>query len=93
MSVEVFVLGGNTCTSGMDGSTITLWIKDVAGSYVMNLGFPGGGWTVLATSNLGFPDLSVGGAGFCEAVWRWDGTMYQHHGDRETEPGGCDAIG
>ena len=27
--VEVFVLGGNTCTSGMDGSTITLWIKDV----------------------------------------------------------------
>jgi hypothetical protein len=91
--VEVFVLGGNSCMSGMDGSTITLWIKDAAGNYAMNLGFPGGGWTVLETSNLGFPDLSIGGAGFCEAVWRWDGTTYQHHGNRETEPGGCDGIG
>ena len=91
--VEVFVLGGNSCTSGMDGSTITLWIKDAAGNYAMNLGFPGGGWTVLGTSNLGFPHLSIGGAGFCEAVWRWDGTTYQHHGNRETEPGGCDGIG
>ena len=91
--VEVFVLGGNTCTSGMDGSTITLWIKDAEGTYAMNLGFPGGGWTVLETSNMGYPDLSIGGAGFCEAVWRWDGTMYQQHGNRETEPGGCDGIG
>lgn len=91
--VEVFVLGGNTCTSGMDGSTITLWIKDAAGNYAMNLGFPGGGWTVMETSNMGYPDLAIGGAGFCEAVWRWDGTSYRQHGTRETEPGGCAAIG
>jgi hypothetical protein len=91
--VEVFVLGGNTCTSGMDGSTITLWIKNGDGSYAMNLGFPAGGWTVLETANMGYPDLSIGGAGFCEAVWRWDGTSYQQHGTRETAPGGCDGIG
>ena len=91
--VEVFVLGGNTCTSGMDGSTITLWIKNADGSYAMNLGFPAGRWTVLETSNMGYPDLAIGGAGFCEAVWRWDGTSYQQHGTRETEPGGCDGIG
>ena len=53
----------------------------------MNLGFPGGGWTVLESSNLGYPDLAIGGPRFCEAVWRWDGTRYQHHGNRETEPG------
>ena len=91
--VEVFVLGGNSCTSGMDGSTITLWIKNAHGSYAMNLGFPAGGWTVLETSNMGYPDIAIGGAGFCEAVWRWDGTTYQHHGNREIEPGGCDGVG
>ena len=91
--VEVFVLGGNSCTSGMDGSTITLWIKNADGGYAMNLGFPGGGWTVLETVSMGYPDLAIGGAGFCEAVWRWDGTSYQQHGTRETEPGGCDGIG
>jgi len=48
---------------------------------------------VLETSNMGYPDLAIGGAGFCEAVWRWDGTSYQQHGTRETEPGGCDGIG
>jgi hypothetical protein len=72
---EAFVLGGNGCTSGMDGSN------------------PAGGWTKLETGNLGFPDLAIGGAGFCEAVYRWDGSMYQHHGNRETEPGGCDGVG
>ena len=91
--VEVFVLGGNTCTSGMDGSTITLWIRNADGSYAMNLGFPAGGWTVLETSNMGYPDLAIGGAGFCEAVWRWDGSSYQQHGTRETEAGGCEGIG
>ena len=91
--VEVFVLGGNTCTSGMDGSTITLWIKDADGGYAMNLGFPAGGWSVLESANMGYPDLALGGAGFCEAVWRWDGASYQQHGTRETEPGGCDGIG
>lgn len=77
----------------MDGSTITLWIKNADGSYAMNLDFPAGGWTVLETSNMGYPDIAIGGAGFCEAVWRWDGTTYQHHGNRETEPGGCDGVG
>jgi hypothetical protein len=90
---EAFVLGGNGCTSGMDGSNLTLFIQDAGGTWVTNLGFPAGGWTKLETGNLGFPDLAIGGAGFCEAVYRWDGSMYQHHGNRETEPGGCDGVG
>jgi hypothetical protein len=90
---EVFVLGGNSCTSGMDGSSLMLFIKNAEGAWVTNLGFPAGGWTRLEATNLEYPDLAIGGAGFCEAVYRWDGSMYQHHGNRETEPGGCDGIG
>jgi hypothetical protein len=90
---EVFVLGGNSCTSGMAGSSLSLFIKNAEGSWGMNLGFPAGGWTKLEAENLGYPDLSIGGPGFCEAVYRWDGSSYQHLEDRETEPGGCDGIG
>lgn len=91
--VEVFVLAGNSCTSGMAGSTIVLFIKDAEGRYGSHLGFPAGGWTKLETANAGFPDLAIGGPGFCEGVWRWDGTTYQHDHNQPTEPGGCDGIG
>ncbi|MGH7587305.1 MAG: hypothetical protein ACRELU_01810, partial [Gemmatimonadota bacterium] len=91
--VEVFVLAGNSCTSGMDGSSVSLFIKDAEGRYGSHLGFPAGGWTELETSNAGFPDLAIGGPGFCEAVYRWDGTTYQHDHNQPTEPGGCDGIG
>lgn len=90
---EVFVLGGNSCTSGGAGSNLILFIKDAEGSWVTNLGFPAGGWTKLETANLGYTDLAIGGMGFCEAVYRWDGSTYQHQGNRETEPGGCDGVG
>jgi hypothetical protein len=90
---EVFVLGGNSCTSGMAGSSISLFIEDSEGSYRAHLGFPAGGWRKLETSSQGFPDLAFGGPGFCESVWRWDGSTYQHHRNEATEPGGCDGIG
>lgn len=90
---EVFVLGGNTCTSGGDGSNLTLFVRNADGGWGMHLGFQAGGWTKLETGNLGYPDLSIGGMGFCEAVYRWDGSTYQHRGQRETEPGGCEGIG
>jgi hypothetical protein len=91
--VEVFVVAGNACTSGMTGSSITLFIQDAEGRYGPHLGFPAGGWTRLETANAGFPDLSIGGPGFCEAVYRWDGTTYQHDRNHPTEPGGCDGLG
>lgn len=91
--VEVFVLAGNTCTSGMDGSSVSLFIKDAEGSYGSHFGFPAGGWTTLEITNAGFPDIAIAGAGFCESVWRWDGTTYQHDHNRPTEPGGCDGVG
>jgi hypothetical protein len=91
--VEVFVIAGNTCTSGMAGSSITLFIQDAEGRYGPQLGFPAGGWTRVETANAGFPDLSIGGPGFCEADYRWDGTTYRHDRNHPTEPGGCDGLG
>ena len=90
--VEVFVLGGNSCTSGFTGSSLLLFVKDAEGRYASHLGFPAGGWTRLETGNAGFPDLAIGGPGFCEGVWRWDGATYQYDHDRETAPGGCESV-
>ncbi|MGH7564960.1 MAG: hypothetical protein ACREK5_11145 [Gemmatimonadota bacterium] len=87
------MLAGNTCRSGHDGSSLTLFIRDSEGRYAPHLGFSAGGWTRLETGNGEFSDLAIGGPDFCEAVYRWDGSTYQHHHNRETSPGGCDGIG
>ena len=88
--VEVLLRGGNTCTSGGDGSSLWLLTKTAQGSWQTHLGFPAGGYTLLAEKQQGFPDIRVGGMGWCEAVWRWDGTTYQHLKNVATQPGGCD---
>jgi hypothetical protein len=89
---EVFVNWGNTCTSGMAGQSVTLFVKDRTGQFVENLGFPGS-YEKLATQNKGFPDILIGGPGFCFAVWQWNGTKYEYKCSREEEPGGCSRKG
>lgn len=89
---EVMLRGGNTCTSGGDGSSIWLLTKSAQGAWVTHLGFPAGGYRVLPEKHLGFPDLQFGGMGFCEGVWRWDGQTYQHFKDVATQAGGCDRL-
>jgi hypothetical protein len=89
---EVFVSWGNTCTSGMAGQSVTLFVKDRNGHYVENLGFPGI-YEKLSTRNKGFPDLLIGGPGFCFAVWQWNGSTYEYKCSREEEPGGCSRKG
>lgn len=37
-----------------------------------------------------FPDVRIGGIGFCEAVWGWSGSEYEHIRNEPREPGGCD---
>ena len=73
---EIFILFGNSYTSGMTGSSIVVFIADKAGAYKMNLGFPGTLPDGLATANLGYNDLLVGGPGFEFPVWRWNGKEY-----------------
>ena len=76
---EVFVSFGNTYTSGNTGSSISLFIKDAAGIYTDNFGFPGTIPEALITANLGYPDLLIGGPGFEFPVWRWNGKMYKDY--------------
>jgi hypothetical protein len=88
---EVLVIFGNSCTSGMAGSSVALFIKDSArAGYSTNLGFPGASADPQPTSNLGYPDLLIGLPGFCFPVWRWDGKEYQYLENVPQGPGGCD---
>ena len=89
---EVILLGGNTCTSGGNGSSLWLLTKSADGAWQTHLGFTAGAYTLLAEKSQGFPDIRVGGMGWCEGVWRWDGKTYQHLKNVATQPGGCDHL-
>lgn len=86
---EVIVTAGNTCTSGITGSSVFLFVKGKAGRFEMNLGFPAADLEPLASKSLGFPDLLIGGRGFCHPVWRWNGRKYGYHCAREEKSGDC----
>jgi hypothetical protein len=75
---EIFIVFGNTFTSGNTGSSIVVFIADKNNVYKMNLGFPGLLPDALATSNLNYPDLLIGGPGMEFPVWRWNGKMYDY---------------
>jgi hypothetical protein len=87
---EVFVQLGNTCTSGMAGTSVWVFIRDSGGSYRRNLGFPGIIARVGPATSRGFADLLIGGPGFCFAVWQWDGREYAPARNEPQAPGGCD---
>lgn len=88
---EVLVVFGNSCTSGMAGSSVVLFIKDsAAAGYSTNLGFPGSSADPQSTGNLGYPDLLIGGPGFCFPLWRWNGREYDFLRNVPQSAGGCD---
>ena len=63
----------------MTGSSIVLFILDKNGVYKKNLNFPGMLPDALATSNLGYADLLIGGPGMEFPVWRWNGKDYDYY--------------
>ncbi len=73
---ELFLIFGNSYTSGNTGSNVLLFIKDKLGNYQSNFGFSGTTPYIMPTKNLGFPDLLIGGPGFEFPVWRWNGREY-----------------
>lgn len=72
---EIFVLYGNSYTSGATGSSVVLFIKNNTGQYQTNLGFPGIPQALAETKD-GYNDLLIGGPGFEFPLWRWDGKVY-----------------
>jgi hypothetical protein len=87
---EVLITYGNSCLSGMAGSSVAVFIRDKADRYQSQLGFPGVLAEVRPAKGGGYPDLLIGGPGFCFPVWRWNGAAYAHAGDEPQQPGGCD---
>lgn len=85
---EAFVRWGNTCTSGMAGSTLSLFIKGPTGEYQHELGFPAGGYRALTTGD-GYPDLEIGLPGFCFPVWSWSGATYEYACSLPQPGGSC----
>jgi hypothetical protein len=89
---EVLAIYGNTCTSGHAGSSALLFIRDANGRLQPNLGFPASSADPLPVMNQGYPDLLIGGPGFCFPVWRWDGKAYIGLRNDPQMPGGCDHL-
>jgi len=89
---EVLAIFGNSCTSGMAGSSALLLVRDADGKLQPNLGFPAASADPLPESNLGYPDLLIGGPGFCFPVWRWNGKEYIGLRNDPQMPGGCDHL-
>jgi hypothetical protein len=75
---EVFIVFGNTFTSGNTGSSVYLFVKNASGKYENQLGFPGMTPDALTTGNKGYPDLVIGGPGMEYPVWRWNGNSYAY---------------
>ena len=75
---EIFVSFGNSYTSGNTESSVSLFIKNAAGAYTLNLGFPGTVPDALTTSSQGYPDLLIGGPGMEYPVYRWNGKEYAY---------------
>jgi hypothetical protein len=90
---EVLVTYGNRCLSGMAGTSVALFMPNAAGRYERNLGFPGATADPMPEASHGYPDLRIGGPGFCFPVWRWNGRAYVFHRSEPQVPGGCDEAG
>jgi hypothetical protein len=73
---EIFIVFGNTYTSGMTGSSVDLYIRNAEGRYTNQFGFPGLVPDALEEKRFGYPDLVIGGPGLEYPVWRWDGRTY-----------------
>lgn len=75
---EVFIQVGSSCY-GAAGAQLSLLIKDKSGHWQSNFGFPAGGYKLLGTKNMSYPDIEIVGSGFCFPVWRWNGSEYVIH--------------
>lgn len=87
---EVFVRWGNYCLAGNTGTNSVLFVRDTSGQFREVLNVLGAA-AVLATRNMGFPDVKIAGPGFCFDVLRWNGTKYEYKCSRDERPGACAA--
>ncbi|MFT3909848.1 MAG: hypothetical protein QM737_10515 [Ferruginibacter sp.] len=73
---EIFIIFGNSYTSGSTGTNVLLFIKDKAGVYQFNFGFSGTTPDIIPIKTPAYPDLLIGGPGIEFPIWRWNGKEY-----------------
>ena len=73
---EVMTYIDGTCMGGMAGVRSALYVKDGSGVWRLNLSVAG--MTQVLKSKPGaYPDIEIGGPGFCFPVWGWTGQRYE----------------
>jgi hypothetical protein len=82
----VFVIAGNTCTSGGTGASLYLVAK-ADGRWHRYLGVPAIAYRVMPSSAHGWPEIGLLGRYPCLGVWQFDGTAYVHA--RNVDPRGA----
>jgi len=73
---EVLVMEGSAMCFGMTGASYAIVSKQGDDSWKLITGGIGLIETLESTGKDGWPDLQIGGPGFCFPVHRWNGTEY-----------------
>ena len=90
---QLWVSGGDTCTSGATGNSIWVFVRDEGGHLRANLGVPAAEARTISEQSAGVHDLRLSGAGYCDSQWRWNGKEFAHLKNIATQPSGCDKAG
>lgn len=75
---EAIVTESGAFCYGAAGFGFTLLTSSASGEWTRLYASPGLA-TVMATSATGWPDIEIGGPGFCFPILRWTGTAYAIH--------------
>jgi hypothetical protein len=76
---DALVVDGSTFCYGMTGAGYVLLTRDAAGKWRVLDGGPGMVDFLKTRGVGGWPDMQIGGPGFCFPVLRWDGKVYKPH--------------
>ncbi|MDA1074353.1 MAG: hypothetical protein O3A63_06275 [Proteobacteria bacterium] len=87
---ELMINGGNACSAGSTGAVLWLFGRGADGRFRLVLTTIALGYQLARHRAEGYPDLVLGGPGFCHAVWRWTGTEYAFDHTEPEVAGGCD---
>ncbi len=85
---EAFVTASGSACHGMAGQGFVLLTRGQNGQWRLvhaASGIP----TVMTTVANGWPDIQVGGPGFCHPVLRWNGRAYAQNRVVEEQRGAC----
>ncbi|UTH75758.1 hypothetical protein [Chromobacterium sp. IIBBL 290-4] len=88
---QLWVRGGDSCTSGDAGSSVWVFVRDANGRLRANLGIPAAEVRRTRDMSVGVRDLRVGSANFCDRIWRWNGKAFVHLLTLPSQTGGCDS--